>query len=162
MVNPATSPHPEHLLLRLRRTIHRPSDLWFTLRIGWFLWRIPARINRQNLPSVLAQLAKASRPTSSDPASAAERIIRLRGLWLRRKPFLSRNTCYLRALTLYRFLDAGHHEMRIHFAVEPGNAAERHRGHAWITLDGQSWEPPDAVQAARVREIFVFPQEPKP
>ncbi len=68
--------------------------------------------------------------------------------------------CYVRALTLYRFLDPGAALLRIHFGVEPGvDAADRLRGHAWISVGGDIFETPDPVRAGRVREIYGHPPE---
>ena len=66
--------------------------------------------------------------------------------------------CYLRALTVFRFLDPGAAEMRIHFGVEPGAAGSaRLRGHAWITVSGGIVEAPEEVLAGRVKEIYCYP-----
>jgi hypothetical protein len=144
---------------RIHRAFRQPSDLWLALRIGHFLWYAPARMARSALPSLLAELAAAPRPAAPDLGAGMERITRLRGLWLRRRRFHSRNTCYLRALTLFRFLDGSHRRVRIHFGVEPGAGGERHRGHAWVTIDGELWEAPEANTAGRVQEIFAYPPE---
>jgi hypothetical protein len=67
----------------------------------------------------------------------------------------SRDTCYVRALTLYRFLDPGTHDVQLRVGVEwhdrPGGVL---RGHAWVTLDGQVLEgPPEADAHQRLQLV---------
>jgi len=150
------------VLWRVRNTFHSPADLWLALRIGRFIHTLPEQLDQAALPAMLAQIAAAPRPPAPDLAAGVARIARLRGLWLRRRRYRGRDTCYLRALTLFRFLDTGGRPMHIHFGVEPDPAAGRHRGHAWITVDGIAWEPPEAVVAERTRELFVYPSRERP
>lgn len=142
----------------MRRTFITPGDAFFSLRIGWFLFVLPRRMSRVALPVFLDELARSPRPTSAYPEIALQRIIRLRRPWLA-LPLAGRNTCYTRALCVYRFLDPGAgHFMRMHFGVETGaDPTDRLRGHAWVTLDGNSLEPPEPVVAGRVREIYAHP-----
>jgi hypothetical protein len=65
-----------------------------------------------------------------------------------------RDTCYVRALTLYRFLDPGEHRVRVHFGIEqPQSKDDRLRGHAWVSVDGRPFEAPEAVGARRIHEV---------
>ena len=82
--------------------------------------------------------------------------MRLRTAWLR-LPFLrARNTCYLRAFTLYRFLDAGDRRVGIHFGIQPpAQPGDRLRGHAWVTVDGLLLEGPEEVARGGILEIPV-------
>ena len=122
---------PIGMLQRARRLLHQPGDIVLTLRIGLFIWRLPHRLRCQPLPRLLDQLRAARRPGAPDITTGVERIIRLRTPWLRRHRFGSHNTCYVRALSLYRFLDAGNHDFRIYFVVEPAQTPnDRLRGHA--------------------------------
>ena len=63
-----------------------------------------------------------------------------------------RNTCYVRAFTLYRFVDAGTRDVRIHFGVEP-DRSDRLRGHAWVTVDGEMLEGPPEVTTGSIVEV---------
>ena len=96
---------------------------------------------------------------AADIAAGMERILRLRTPWLRRYRFGSHNTCYVRALSLYRFLDAGDHDFRIHFVVEPARSTEeRLRGHAWVTVDNRILEEPERLRAEGLtREVYNHP-----
>jgi hypothetical protein len=113
------------------------------MAIGWFVIRAPADMKRSHLSDFLVRLAAAPRPSGPDPLVAAERVIRLRTPWLRAPGLRSRDTCYMRALALYRFLDAHDHDVRLHVGAEwfdkPGGVL---RGHAWVTVDGELIEPP--------------------
>jgi hypothetical protein len=67
----------------------------------------------------------------------------------------SRDTCYVRALTLYRFLDPGTHDVQLRVGVEwhdrPGGVL---RGHASVTLDGAVLEvPPEADAHDRLQLV---------
>ncbi|HEY4329169.1 MAG TPA: hypothetical protein VGN88_05485, partial [Phycisphaerae bacterium] len=77
--------------------------LW--IQIGIFIWRLPARLDTAPLDQLLAQIHSTSRPRPADIRAAASRIAVIRRRWLRFPFWSSRNTCYLRALVLFRFLN---------------------------------------------------------
>lgn len=131
------------------------------VRIGWFVLRLPAHVERSHLTGFLTRLEAAPRPTARDPWLGAERIARLRHPWLRLPGLRSRDTCYVRALTMYRFLDCGTHEMQLRVGVEwfdhPGGVL---RGHAWVELDGSVLEgPPEADAHDRLNLVELRPRE---
>lgn len=149
---------PLGLAQRARNVLERPSDVLLALRIGYFVLTTPARLERIPLPEFLDRLRARRRPRAATVPAAVRRIERLRQPWLRLTPLAERNTCYVRALTLYRFLDPCGGALRIHFGVAPGDdPADRLSGHAWITVDGTLYEAPDPVVAGRVREIYAHP-----
>jgi len=149
---------PLGLLQRVRRLIEQPGDVVLLMRIGAFLCRVPADLDDATLPELLDGLRAGRRPPAPDLAAGVRRIARLRQPWLRLAPLHQRNTCYMRALTLYRFLDPGARTLRIHFGVEPGATVhDRLRGHAWVSVDDEILEPPEPVLAGRVREIYRHP-----
>lgn len=151
---------PVGLVQRLRRTIRQPGDLVLALRIGYFLWKVPRRLDRSDLPTLLRELRSCARPRSNRLESDLARIIRLRQAWLGLPFFSARNTCYTRAFTLYRFLEPGHRRLRIHLGIEePSVSKDRMRGHAWVSVDGVVVEPPEPVVQGRVREIFRYPED---
>jgi hypothetical protein len=98
----------------------------------------------------------ARRPRSAQPDAALHgRILRIRQAWLR-MPFLrNRDSCYLRSLTLYRFLDVGDEPMHVYFGVEErDDPSVRRRAHVWISVGGRTYEgPPEG--AGRLREITL-------
>lgn len=149
---------PHGAYQRLRRILHRPADFPLFLRVGWFLLLLPSRLDRVPLPRLLDEISRAGRPRALNVAQGLNRLVRLRHPWLSR-PLADRNTCYVRALCMYRFLDPGAKQsMRIHFGVEPGiDSTDRVRGHAWVTVDGELLEAPEPVLAGRVREIYAHP-----
>lgn len=148
---------PRGLLQRLRRTFRAPGDVLWCLRIGAFLWRAPARMERLPLPEFLARQTRASRVPAAGIEEGIERIARLQGVWLRRRALRAHDTCYLRALCLFRFLDAGGGMLRIHFGVEPALRDGRRRGHAWVTVDGVPYGVPEGIDGDALNEILVFP-----
>lgn len=151
---------PIGIFQRAQRLLRQPGDIILTLRIGLFIWRLPHRLQRHALPELLDAIRAGKRPYAKDIATGIERIIRLRRPWLVRHRFGSHNTCYTRALSLYRFLDAGDHDFRIHFVVEPARSpGERIRGHAWVTLDNQVLEEPGRLRAEGLtHEVYSHPE----
>ena len=139
----------------LGHTVRAASDIPWLVRIGWFVLRLPSDVERTHLEGFLRRLATAPRPDAADAHLGAERIGRLRQPWLRVPGLRSRDTCYVRALTLYRFLDPGAHDIQLRVGVEwfdkVGGVL---RGHAWITLDGQVLEgPPEADAHERLQLV---------
>ena len=139
---------PWGFVVRLGDTVRAASDVPWLLRTGWFLLRLPNDVERSHLDAFLTTIEHAPRPRAADPAKGAERVARLRWPWLRIPGLRSRDTCYVRALTLYRFLDPGDHEVALQMGVEwfdrPGGVL---RGHAWVTLDGGVLEGPPQADA---------------
>jgi hypothetical protein len=124
--------------------------LW--LAVGHFILRAPARLARIELPAFLARIAAQPR-AGSDFA----RVARLSRRWLRLLPLRSRDTCYLRSLVLFRFVDPRGGDLCVHFGVdEPHAEGERLHGHAWISLNGQALNSPATVTEGRLREIYRF------
>ena len=147
---------------RLSALLLHPDDLHFALQLGWFLWRAPSGMQASHLAELLDQMARLPRPAAPSPHAGLERILRLSGPWLRLPWLRARNTCYLRALLLYRFLDPGDQPMQIVYAVEPDpTPGARLRGHAWVSVGGQPLGLEDATIPARSRPLYVHPQQPR-
>lgn len=141
----------------LTNTIRRPDDIPQIFIVGYFIWSISKKLHEKDLPSLLGTLRLGPRPRARDPYSSVERISRLRRPWLWLPVLNAKNTCYVRAMTLYRFLDPGSSDLKIHFGVEPGATPEdRLKGHAWVTLNGEVIEEL-AILGRPVREIYVHP-----
>ena len=148
------------MAVRLSDTVRAPSDVPWLLRIGWFVLRLPTDVERTHLEDLLAKLERAPRPAAADARAGAERVARLRQPWLRVPGLRSRDTCYVRAITLIRFLDPGTHDVQLRMGVEwhdrPGGVL---RGHAWVTLDGQVLEgPPEADAHDRLQLVELRPR----
>lgn len=137
-----------------RRALRHPGDVLFAARIGWFIWRCPAGIERNDLAAFLAGLQQGARPAAADVEASRRRIVELRDAWLRLRPLRTHNTCYVRAFTLYRFVDAPGHDVAIHFGVE-ARRRERLHGHAWVTVDGTLLEGPPEVYLGTIVEVNV-------
>jgi hypothetical protein len=128
------------------------------LRLGYFVWRTPSVLQVVHLSRLLESYRTRSRPPARSLTASVERLSRLSWPWLRLSWFRDRDTCYLRALLLYRFLDAGDADLRIHFVVEPARApADRLRGHAWVTVDGQALGVEDPGVVARSQALYTYP-----
>jgi hypothetical protein len=141
----------------IRRTLRDPGDVDLAIRIGLFITLLPRKLASRPLDSLLAEISRTSRARIIHSDDAVARIARIRQAWLASPMLRSSNTCYVRAITTFRFLDARQHKMRIHVGVEPGvSATDRLRGHAWVTVDGCLLEAPDPVIAGRVRELYAY------
>jgi hypothetical protein len=128
------------------------SGLPLWLAVGHFILRAPARLARTELPVFLARIAAEPRDGSNFP-----RVDRLARRWLRLPLVRSRNTCYLRSLVLFRFVNPNDGDLSLHFGVdEPRSAVERLHGHAWVTLHGQALNPPGTLLEGRLKEIYRF------
>jgi Transglutaminase-like superfamily len=139
---------------RARVLVRQPSDIAFLMQIGWFMWRAPSILRRRHLRAFLEHLRTLPRPPAANARTSFERILRLRRLWLVFPFMRSRDNCYVRALTLYRFMDTGKDPLQIHLGIEErDDPRERLRGHAWVTVDGHIFERPPEVDNARIREV---------
>jgi len=151
---------PRGLAQRWRRAIQRPGDIALALKIGRFIRRVPNDLDPIALPELLAKLRAAPRPAARDLAADLQRINRLQNAWLRLPFFRSRDNCYLRTFTFYRFLDPGGSDMRVHFVVEPAERkGERLKGHAWVTVDGRVVVGLPPGLGERARPIYTFPPD---
>jgi hypothetical protein len=134
--------------------VRSPSDAVLFVQICAFMVRVPAIVRRTDVPTFFRRIGSAPRPSAPSLDAGYRRVARLRDAALTMPRLWRRNTCYLRAVTLYRFLDGGDHHVRVHFGVEqPPTPYERLRGHAWISVDGTLFEAPDAVRLRRIHEV---------
>jgi glycosyltransferase involved in cell wall biosynthesis len=142
---------------RLRDLVREPGEIVLALRIGFFLWRAPYALARTHVHEYLKSLERERRRTCDRrPLERQLALIeRTRKLWLRLPFFRNRDSCYLRSLTLYRFLDVGEEPMHLHFAVEEReDARERRRAHVWVSVAGKTYEGPPQTNA-RLREVTL-------
>ena len=138
----------------LRSAIRQPSDIGWLIRIALFIVRAPRDLAHTDVATFVERLRTGPRPKASDLRAGTERVKRLRGACLGMPALWRRDSCYVRALTLYRFLDPGTREVNLHFGVElPDAGQQRLHGHAWVTADREILEGPDAVLAGRIREL---------
>jgi len=152
---------PRRFAKRVTEVLLGPTDLLLSLRVGWFIWRVPHCIARTPLPALLDSIRAAPRPRRPQGVSSREFVLwfrRLRRPWFRLPALRGHDTCYVRALTLYRFFDPGDAALQFHLVVEPGERAEdRLRGHAWCTLDGEVLEERDLNRAGRSTGLYTHP-----
>jgi hypothetical protein len=134
------------------RLLAHPRDMWLLLHIGASIALTPAWVARANLRNPVSLRRSSLRLPL--PRAEQERILWLRSWWLDLPPFRRFNTCYVRAIVLYRFLRAADNDVKLHFGIEKRERLhERLRGHAWVTLNGTALEAPQPVLEGRVREI---------
>lgn len=127
-----------------------PSDALLTLHMAAFMARVPRLLARGDLPTTLASLRKGR----FVPRASFDRIRTIRGICLRIPHLANRNTCYVRALALYRYVNAPDEALAVHLGIEHHDAAHtRLHGHAWVTLHGTVLEAPTAVTDGKIYEI---------
>jgi hypothetical protein len=138
----------------LAGAIRRPADVVLLFEVALFIVRLPARVRGSDVPTFVRRLERAARPKAATIDAGYARIARIRDACLAMPRLWRRDTCYVRALTLYRFLDPGRRSMRVHVGIEqPQSSTERLRSHAWISVDGRLFEAPDAVRERRIHEV---------
>lgn len=136
----------------VRFLLREPANAYLTAHIGLFIMFAQRRMARQTLPQFIAGLRATGFPNV--PRASSERVVRIRNAWLRQRWLQKCDTCYVRAMTLYRFLDAPGRSVRLHLGIETReHREERLHGHAWVSLDKQMLEGPPAVVEGRIREI---------
>jgi hypothetical protein len=136
----------------LRFVLREPANAWLALNIGVFILSAHRRLARQSVPRFISGLRRNG--IVRIPRAPRERIVRFRNWWLQKPALRKCDTCYVRAMTLYRFLDAPDCDLALHIGIETReNTNERLRGHAWISLGGELLEGPQAVAQGRIREI---------
>ena len=140
---------PRGLMQRYREVVREPGDLRLCVHIASFIHRAPSLLAANDLRAFVHRLRRHPAPRAD-----YERIKRLRTFLLGRRMFARANTCYVRALTLYRYLDVPDAGLGFHIGIESRDCAnDRLRGHAWVTLEGRMLEGPPAALEGRVREI---------
>lgn len=162
MVNSSLAPRrsARGIWQRMRWLIREPGDIPLTLQTGFFIWRIPNQLDQKPLPTLLQILQAGGRPSAPDLTASRERVNRLSRPWFQLPFFKSRNTCYLRSLMYFRFLDNQGKTMRIHFVVEPERtSAGRLRGHAWVSVGQEIIEPPPGDVVMTAKRIYTFPAD---
>ncbi len=69
-----------------------------------------------------------------------------------------RDTCYVRAVVLFRFLEGGEGSLRFHLGTEPPRSeGDVPHGHAWVTLEGRELEALPMEIRERVMELYAYP-----
>jgi hypothetical protein len=136
-----------------------PHDLMLAARIGWFVRHMPADLARRDLTTFLRQLRGSSgnQPRDYDEVRAhAAHIRRIAMAVLSLPGFWRWNTCYVRALVIYRFLPAGENNVLLHIGIEQRGPQRELHGHAWLTLGDELVEAPDDVMLGSLREIPLY------
>jgi len=123
--------------------------LW--LAVGHFILRAPGRLGRTSLPAFLDRLAV--QPRRGTEVAMVHRLCRR---WLLLPGLHRWDTCYLRSLVLFRFVDPRGGDLSLHFGVDEPREGQRLRGHAWVCLRGEPLNPPPTMGEGRLREIYRY------
>jgi hypothetical protein len=133
-----------------------PRDLMLAVQIAWFVRRLAPDLARTDVTTFLRAVRRAPSAASRDLAAVrgeAQRIRRIAMAVLSLPRFWQGNTCYVRALTIYRFLDPAGHDVQLHIGIEQRGAERALHGHGWLTLDDTLLEAPDDVVLGMLHEL---------
>jgi len=133
-----------------------PGNVVLAVRIAWFVRRLPDALAQRDVAAFLHGLRKMSasrRKAQGDVHADARRIRRIAMAVLSLPRFWRMNTCYVRALIIYRFLPAAEHDVLLHIGIEQRGEQRELHGHAWLTLDDELLEAPDNVLLSSLREV---------
>jgi len=112
---------------------------WTILQVGVVVLRIRIALRFKTLPKVLEHVGPLSIKT--EPDDAVMKILTYYvDWWLRLFPYNKRGNCFPRALALYRFARQRGYPVRFHCGVR--REAAGLDGHAWLTLDSETFLEP--------------------
>jgi hypothetical protein len=140
-------------LARLRAELHGWRDLILAGRIALLAALLPGLIRSLGLPALMRILTPAHSRRRTG-ATDLDRIVRLTDLVLGRVP-LTRQTCLVRSLVLYRLLRTDGVAVRIHFGVQKADG--RLAGHSWLTHQGQLLA--ETSTGKDFSEIYAYPAD---
>jgi hypothetical protein len=133
-----------------------PRDVVLAIRIALFVRRLPSDLARRDVTTFLDGLRRMKAAAGSergDVRARARHIRRIAMAVLSLPRFWQWNTCYVRALVIYRFLAAADHDVVLHIGIEQRGAERALHGHAWLTLGDELLEAPDDVLLSSLREV---------
>jgi hypothetical protein len=133
-----------------------PRDFGLALRIGWFVRHLPGDLAQRDVTTFLQWVrpAPSEGPRGSIDVRAESRHIRRIAMAVLSLPgFWRWNTCYVRALVIYRFLPPGSDEVSLHIGIEQRGPTRELHGHAWLTHKNELVEAPDDVLLSSLREV---------
>lgn len=137
------------------RGVSRARKYWTILQVGVVVWRIRIALRFQTLPKVLEHIEPLS--TTAAPDDAEMKILtHYVDRWLRLFPYNKRGNCFPRALALYRFARQRGYPVRFHCGVR--REAAGLDGHAWLTLDAETFHEPGSHWRAYT-VTFSYPPE---
>lgn len=132
--------------LKAAKRLRHPADVKLFLQILATLLLLPGRIRRMSLPELLAEIDSGVSPVRGDEAFML-RTVKITDLLLRFRLLLRYGKCFLRSLTLFKFLRRQGWPVEIHFGVrKTGEADGSITGHSWLVLDGERFMEPEGEE----------------
>jgi hypothetical protein len=108
-------------------------------RVGLVVLWVRLLLRYKRLPRVLDRLSPRSGKGTPD-AAVMKFLAYYLDCWLRLFPYNKRGNCFPRALALYRFARQRGYPVRFHCGVR--REAAGLDGHAWVTLDSETFHEP--------------------
>jgi hypothetical protein len=129
------------------------------IRIAAFVSVLPLLLRLLSLPRLLRLCGTGARPRPSDE----DVVIACTDFVLRCRVWISRGSCLIRSLTLYRFLGGPAAGLAVHFGVRyaedtaRGRAGARLQGHAWLLRNGEIYLEPDRHAPRSFHVVYRHP-----
>ncbi|HUW94799.1 MAG TPA: lasso peptide biosynthesis B2 protein [Anaerolineae bacterium] len=138
---------------RLRAEVRGWSDIVLLGCVAVLAGLLPSLLRCLSISAVMRMLTSPSSHCPSGP-SDVERVVRLTDLVVKRVP-LTRKTCLVRSLVLYRLLREAGMPVQIHFGVR--KVGSQLTGHSWLTCQDQPVSEPAVCNG--FTEIYTYPSE---
>lgn len=118
-------------------------EILLTLQAARLFWKAQALRRGRSVPETLEALCRTPALPRAVGELEAQRVVRRAASRLARLGLT--NTCLIRSLVLATLL-ADREEVRVHLGFEPvSDWTKALRGHAWVSLHGQSLPDPSAA-----------------
>lgn len=117
----------------------RLDKYWNVLLIGLLVLWVRLLLRLTSLPGVLATLSSGSIVGTPDEAEIRKMAYYV-DRWLRLFPYNQKGNCFPRSLALYRLARRRGYPVQFHCGVRKDLSGLE--GHAWLTLDSQTFHEP--------------------
>lgn len=144
-------------LLKAANRLRYPADVKLFLQILVAILLLPGKIRRNSLPELLQRIDSGVGSGPRDEAVMV-RTVKIVDLLLSYRPLLRYGKCFLRSLTLFRFLRLQGWPVTICFGVRRSEEDESQlTGHSWLALEGQPFLEAESIENYAI--TYVYPAQ---
>jgi transglutaminase superfamily protein len=133
-------------------------ELWFAVRLGFWLCLLPIFLRVRSLPILLQHLTpvreQQKRRSSLETDRVVRIVVRLCQMRLFYLPIFPR-ACLRQALALYYVLTRMGYPIEIHFGVLKDK--KNFNGHSWVTLQGEAVA--DTARSGVFKVVYSYPSD---
>jgi Transglutaminase-like superfamily len=134
----------------------RLDKYWNVFLTGLLVLWVRLLLRLTSLPGVLARLSSGSVVGTPDEAEIRKMAYYI-DRWLRLFPYNQKGNCFPRSLALYRLARRLGYQVRFHCGVRKD--ASGLEGHAWLTLESQTFHEPGTLWRD-FTITFSYPPDP--